>query len=226
MQRDNHIGFSHKVVSWTKYKMFNFMVSIVLLLLLSAVVEGSKYGYLVLNTLSSIVFILGVYAVGRGKKHIIILIILGLPWVFSEWAFMKSSQTIFGSMLFFLYVTVIILNHILNSRKITADTLYGAVCVYLLLGLLWVTVYGGIEYFSPGAAFVSDHLGDSGSISTNELVYYSYTTLTTLGYGDILSTTPLARILSVLEAITGQLFIAFLVARLISMYKVKPVQEG
>jgi len=226
MQRDNNIGFSRKVLSWTKYKMFNFMVSIVLLLIFSAVVEDTKFGYLVLNTVSSIVFILGVYAVGRDKKHLIILIILGLPWVFSEWAFTKSSQTIFASILFFLSVTVTIGNHILNSRKITADTLYGAVCVYLLLGLLWVTVYGGIEYFSPGAVFVSNYSGDSGSISTNELLYYSYTTLTTLGYGDIISTTPLARILSVLEAITGELFIAFLVARLISMYREKPLQEG
>lgn len=226
MQRVNESQFIHKIFIWTKHKMFNFMVSIVLLLILFAVLEDTKYGYLVTNTVSSIVFMLGVYAVGQDKKHLIILIILGMPWFLSEWAFMKSTQTIFASILFFLYVTITILNHTLNAKKITADTLYGAVCVYLLLGLLWVTVYGGIEYFSPGAVFISNHLGDSGSISTNELVYYSYTTLTTLGYGDILSTTPLARILSVLEAITGQLFIAFLVARLISMYKVKPLQEG
>ena len=226
MDRDNKSGFIYMVLGSTKHKMFNFMVSIVLLLILSAVLEGVKYGHLVVNTISSIVFISGVYAVGRDKRTILILIVLGLPWFLSEWAFTTSPQSIFASILFFLFVTVKIFNHILKSKEITLDTLYAAVCVYLLLGILWVPIYGSIEYLSPGAVFVSDSLGASGTISTNELIYYSYTTLSTLGYGDIISITPLARILSVLEALTGQLFIVFLVARLVSIYTAKAIQKS
>jgi voltage-gated potassium channel len=219
-------GFLHFVLGSTKYKMFNFMVSLVLLLILSAVLEGVKHGYLVINTISSIVFIAGVYAVGRKKKTLIIAAILGLPWFLSEWAFTTSPQSLFTSILFCLFVTVTIFNHILKSKDITADTLYAAVCVYLLLGILWVSIYGSIEYLSPGAVFVSDSLGNSGNISTNELIYYSYTTLSTLGYGDITSITPLTRIISVLEALAGQLFIAFLVARLVSIYTAKALQKS
>lgn len=226
MQADSESHFIHKIIAWSRHKMLVFMVSIVLLLILAAVLEDFKYGYLVMNTLSSIVFILGVYAVGRDKRTLIILIILGLPWFFSEWALMKSTNTIFASVLFFLFVTITILNHILNAKKITADTLYGAACVYLLLGLVWATVYGAIEYLYPGGAFVSDELGTSGSISTNELIYYSYTTLTTLGYGDITSVTPIARVLSALESLAGQLFIAFLVARLVSIYTANAMHDS
>jgi len=219
-------GFTALMISSTKYKMFNFMVSILLLLILSAVLEGTKYGYLVVNSISSIVFILGVYAVGAGNRRaLLILIILGLPWFLSEWTFTKSTRTIFTSMLFFLFVTVTILEHILKSEEVTTDTLYGAVCVYLLLGILWASIYGFLEYISPGAVF-RGYSGDINSkISTNELIYYSYTTLATLGYGDITSVTPVGRIISVLEAIFGQLYIAFLVARLISIYTANAIRK-
>jgi ion channel len=219
-------GFIRFMLGSTKYKMFNFMVSLILLLILSAVLAGVEYGYLVINTISTVVFIAGVYAVGQEKRTLIIAAILGLPWFLSEWAFTTSPQSLFASILFCLFVTITILHHILKSKNITADTLYAAVCVYLLLGILWVSIYGSIEYLSPGAVFVSDSLGSSGNITTNELIYYSYTTLSTLGYGDITSITALGRIVSVLEALAGQLFIAFLVARLVSIYTAKALQKS
>ncbi|HSC34977.1 MAG TPA: potassium channel family protein [Thermodesulfobacteriota bacterium] len=211
-------GILALIFSSTQYKMFNFMLSILLLLILSALLEGTEYGFIVVNTMSSIVFILGVYAVGRNRRTLLILIILGLPWFLSEWAFTKSSRTIFTSMLFFIFVTAVILEHILKTKEVTTDTLYGAVCVYLLLGIMWASIYGFLEYITPGAVF-KDSGGDINTkLSTNELIYYSYTTLATIGYGDITSVTPVGRILSVLEAVFGQLYIAFLVARLISIY--------
>ncbi len=211
-------GILALIFSSTQYKMFNFMLSILLLLILSAVLEGTEYGFIVVNTMSSIVFFLGVYAVGRNRRTLLILIILGLPWFLSEWAFTKSSRTIFTSMLFFIFVTAAILEHILKTKEVTTDTLYGAVCVYLLLGIMWASIYGFLEYITPGAVFKDSGGHINTKLSTNELIYYSYTTLATIGYGDITSVTPVGRILSVLEAVFGQLYIAFLVARLISIY--------
>lgn len=218
-------GFISILISSTQYKMFNFMVSILLLLILSAVLEGVKYGYLVLNTISSIVFFVGVYAVGSNRRKLVVLIILGLPWFLSEWAFTKSPETIFTSVLFFIFVTITILEHILKSEEVTIDTLYAAVCVYLLLGIMWTSIYGFLEYIHPGAVF-KDSYGDIHTkMSTNELLYYSYTTLTTLGFGDITSVTPVGRILSVLEAVFGQLYIAFLVARVVSIYTTNALRK-
>jgi hypothetical protein len=218
-------GFLSYILSSTQYKMFNFMVSILLLLILSAVLEGVEYGYIVVNTMSTIVFFLGVYAIGRNRRTLIILIILGLPWFLSEWAFTKSTRTIFTSMLFFIFVTITILEHILKSEEVTTDTLYGAVCVYLLLGIMWASIYGFLEYVSPGAVFEGYDKEITTKISSNELIYYSYTTLATIGYGDITSVTPVGRIISVLEAIFGQLYIAFLVARLISIYTTNAIRR-
>ena len=218
-------GFLALMFSSTQYKMFNFMVSILLLLILSAVLEGTEYGYIVVNTMSSIVFFLGVYAVGKSRRTLITLILLGLPWFLSEWAFTKSSKTIFTSMLFFIFMTVTILEHILKTEEVTTDTLYGAVCVYLLLGIMWASIYGFLEYITPGAVFQGSGAGANTKLSTNELIYYSYSTLATIGYGDITSVTPVGRILSVLEGVFGQLYIAFLVARLISIYTTNAIRR-
>jgi len=218
MLKTENPGFLRLILGSTQYKMFNFMVSIIILLILSAVLEGIKYGYLVLNTASTVVFVLGIYAAGRNKRNVVILILFGLPWFLSEWIFTKSPETIFTSVLFFLFITGTITDHILHSEEVSTDTLYGAVCVFLLLGLLWTSIYGFLEYVSPGIIFVNNNAEVINSLTSNEIIYYSYTTLTTLGYGDITSLTPAGRIVSVLEAIIGQLFIAFLVARLVAIY--------
>ncbi|MGB3728390.1 MAG: potassium channel family protein, partial [Thermodesulfobacteriota bacterium] len=85
-------------------------------------------------------------------------------------------------------------------------------------GLLWASIYGFLEYISPGIIFVENNSEAINTLTSNEIIYYSYTTLTTLGYGDITSLTSEGRIISVLEAIVGQLFLAFLVARLVAIY--------
>jgi len=218
-------GFLRLLLDSMKLKMFNLMASIIILLILSAVLEGTKYGYLVLNTASTIVFVLGVYTAGRNKRNVIILIILGLPWFLSEWVFTKSPETIFASVLFFLFITGTIMDHILHSKEVSADTLYGAVCVYLLLGLLWASIYGFLEYVSPGIIFVTNNSDVVKHLTSNEIIYYSYTTLTTLGYGDVTALTSEGRIVSVLEAIVGQLFIAFLVARLVAIYTANAMRK-
>lgn len=199
--------------------MFNFMCSLLILLILTAVLESYQYSYIVLNTLSTIVIIAGVYAASENKRSIYILLVLALPWFISEWFFLTSPNTVFLSFFFFLYVTFTLLNMIIKTKEITQNTLYGAVCAYLLLGLLWASIYGLINELSPGSIFQGS--GVTGKMTTNDIIYFSYTTLTSLGYGDITSVTPAGRIMSVLEAVIGQLFIAFMVARLIGIYTKK-----
>lgn len=225
MLKTENAGFVGLIFGSIKYKMFNFMASIFILLILSAILEGHKYGYLVINIASTIVFILGIYAAGRNKRNVIILILFGLPWFLSEWIFTKSPETIFAGVLFFLFITGTLIEHILHSEEVSTDTLYGAVCVFLLLGLLWASIYGFLEYISPGIIFVENNTDSINYLTSNEILYYSYTTLTTLGYGDITSLTPEGRIISVLEAIVGQLFLAFLVARLVAIYTANALRK-
>ena len=225
MLKSDNPGIISLVLGSTKYKMFNFMSSIIILLILSAVLENYDYGFLVLNVASSVVFILGIYAAGRNKRNVVILIILGLPWFLSEWIFTRSSETIFASILYFLFISGTLTAHILHTKKVSADTLYAAVCVFLLLGLLWASIYNYLEYISPGIIFIKNNSDAVHTLTSNEYIYYSYTTLTTLGYGDITSLTSIGRMVSILEAITGQLFLAFLVARLVALYTANALRD-
>ena len=141
------------------FKMFNFMCSLLILLILSAALEGYKYSYLVLNTLSTLVIIAGAYAASENRRSVIILLVLALPWFFSEWFFMKSTNTVFLSFFFFLYVTLTLFDMIIKSKDITQNTLYGAVCVYLMLALLWASIYGLINELIPGSIFTGNLIG-------------------------------------------------------------------
>ena len=212
---DNRGIYRIILISMRNHKMFNFMCSLLILLILSAVLEDYTYANLILNTLTTLVIFAGGYAACTDRRSAVILLVLTLPWAFSQW-FFASDKTVFFGFFFFLYVILTLFDMIIKSKDITQNILYSAVCVYLLLGILWVSLYGLINQLVPGAIFSVAHVEHAPTL--NELVYFSYTTLTTLGYGDITSITPAGRIMAVLEAKIGQLFIAFLVARLIGIH--------
>jgi hypothetical protein len=109
--------------------------------------------------------------------------------------------------------SLLILIQVVRSGPVTAARLQGAVAVYLLLGIAWASAYGIVEYVFPGA-FSS---AGAQPVSNYDWVYFSFVTLTTVGYGDIVPVHRVARSLAIGEALTGQLYIAVLLARLVSL---------
>jgi hypothetical protein len=102
------------------------------------------------------------------------------------------------------------------AQTITRDVLYAAVALYLLLGALFVPAYGLLDVLLPGA-FRDGTFPDS-PVQWQQLVYFSYTTLTSSGYGDILPVSWWARSLANLEMIVGVLFITIVISRLVALY--------
>ena len=120
-----------------------------------------------------------------------------------RWAFLAA---------FFGLTAAGLFSHLRNSRSVARAQLYTAVNIYLLLGLLWATLYLSIEAFSPGSI-------RTGSDRQTDLLYFSLVTLSTIGYGDIVPLTGEARILAALEGVTGVLYIAITVALLIGRFR-------
>jgi len=114
------------------------------------------------------------------------------------------------SLLLFL---VVVLGQTLRSGPITFHRIQGAVAAYLLLGVIWAYAYALVALLRPGAF--------SGPLNPAEgphaWFYFSFVTLTTVGYGDVLPVHPVARSLAILEAVTGPLYLAILIARLVSL---------
>ncbi len=116
--------------------------------------------------------------------------------------------------IFLVHMLIMIWTHIEMENEVTIDLIMAAACAYILLGMIWAYAYFFLESFHPGSFNIVEN-------STDDLVdfnYYSFVTLTTVGYGDILAITRAARALSIFEAITGQLYLAIMISRLVGMH--------
>jgi hypothetical protein len=102
---------------------------------------------------------------------------------------------------------------ILHHERVTAETLAGAVCIYVLIGMIFANLDYGIQL-----AWGRDFFAQSGHHGLADFSYFSYITMTTVGYGDLTPATGLPRTMSVLDALTGQVFLVVMLARLVSMY--------
>jgi hypothetical protein len=126
--------------------------------------------------------------------------------------------------LFLLGASVLIVKSLFSAGTVAFDSILGAVCGYLFLGLGWAVLYSLIEGFRPGSFEISPKLVAGGEVARplpHVLTYYSFVTLTTVGYGDISPVSPATRTLSWVEAITGQFYLAVIVAGLVSMLAAK-----
>ena len=110
-------------------------------------------------------------------------------------------------------LALVVLAKVLRPGTVTGHRIKGAVAVYLLLGFVWASAYQWIALNHPGA-FSGAGAGDPLRVSW---VYYSFVTLTTTGYGDITPVLPGARSLAMSEALTGQLYLAILISRLVAL---------
>lgn len=117
--------------------------------------------------------------------------------------------------LFFTMLAGVILIRVFSEGRINFHRIQGAVAAYLLLGVIWAGCYRLVIHIDP-AAFSMPAVADEATL-TSKLVYFSFVTLCTVGYGDMTAVHPAARSLAMLEALTGQLFPAVLIARLVSM---------
>jgi Ion channel len=117
------------------------------------------------------------------------------------------------SAVFLIQMLVMILIHIEKENEVTTDLIMAAASAYILLGLVWAYAYYLLEILHPNSFKASENMGDD----MWNFYYYSFVTLTTMGYGDILAITKSARALSILEAITGQLYLAIMISRLVGL---------
>lgn len=123
-----------------------------------------------------------------------------------------------GGVLFFALAVGMVLHHLFERRAVNIDDILGSVCGYLMAALAWANVYSLIELLAPGAFLVATP--DQPSLTEwhgreSLFTYFSLTTLTTVGYGDVTPVVPIARTTAMLEAVFGQFYIAVVVAQLV-----------
>ena len=196
-------------------------IALVVLIVIYPLFEG----ILLLSVMLSAVLLTALYAVSANRRNRLIGLCLGLPYLLTLWIITLGYEHVVLSVLgrglgilFLGFTTWILLRHVMQAKRVESDVLYGAVSVYLLLGIVWALLYGVIETIQPGSFNVSPALTGDEAKAWDDLVYYSFVTLTTLGYGDVAPLSPRVRSLAMLEAITGVFYVAILVARLVGLH--------
>jgi hypothetical protein len=117
-----------------------------------------------------------------------------------------------------LAAPVVIVRDIIKTRLVTVQTLLAAMCLYLLIGIIFALLYNFAGTVTPGGFFGSPGLG-----TITNCLFFSFTTLTTVGYGNLVPATAFGQSLAMVEAVSGQIFLIVVVARLVSLCEVVPV---
>lgn len=175
------------------------------------------------------ILISAVYAVSKKKYILLVAALLALPMLVSIWSdnFVKVPSLIlvgdcFG-ILFMAFMVIVILSFIFREQEVTGNVIYGAIVVYLLIAIMWAFVFSVMESINPGSFAIGE-----GQIEVGRplFIYYSFVTITTLGYGDITPITALANSFSFLEAVIGQIYLVVLVARLVGIHISQSMNRG
>ena len=199
--------------------------------------DGSTLTLVIFQSFYLLLIIAGIFVARDSPRNLRILIGLGLLWILSGIAFALNPTETLTQLAAYISIgvyqgaiAIILLQYVFQTRQVSRDVLYAASAVYLLIGAVFVAIYGSIETLTiaqTGLHAFSDGLVAKGEFFPwQNFVYFSYTTLTTLGYGDIQPVTMWARSFATLEAIIGVLYTTVIIARLVGLYASGEIEQS
>jgi hypothetical protein len=207
-----------------RFSVRRFLVALVLLLFATPFVEDMKNGHLVEVTLATLLLCMGVLAVGGRRRTLIVAVLLVLPAVAGNlahtvWPMSWPIEAVLAARLVFLaFLVAHLLVFILRAPRVNSEVLSAGISIYLLLGAIWAIAYRLVALVTPDAFAFSVPPAASHTMTPFNAIYFSYVTLTTVGYGDIAPVSNVARMLAITESMSGTLFVGVLIARLVSLY--------
>ncbi len=214
------------------YRFGTLLVTLLLLMLLTPVLYmfNETIATISITILYLAIFASAIFAVSKSPSVLIVALLLAIPAIICQiiilfWniKYLRIITHIIG-IVFLLWVIIAIVRNFGNIQSVNMNMILASLSVYLLLGLLWALLYSLIEVFYPNSfliaagGYTKKELMEFGGAKTVIPLYYSFVTMTTLGYGDIVPISPLARMLAIVQAIVGQLYLVVLVAWLVGMY--------
>ncbi len=200
--------------------------AILAVIIFRPLLENGFLGLLILNGLTSAILISSAYAVSGNRKTLRLSLILMVPAFIAAWstAFVSALWPMAISRVltfaFVSYILGVMAVDILSEKNVTRDTIFGSACVYMLMGFAFADIYMLFQIIEPqsfGQAIDISPVGSEVKLSS-DLGYFSFVTLTTLGYGDMTPKTGMVQGLATLEAMLGQFYLTVLVARLVGLH--------
>ncbi|MFC1570660.1 potassium channel family protein [Candidatus Omnitrophota bacterium] len=212
--------------------LYYLLISLLFILFVYPIFENWDAGSKFFAVFVSFILVSGVYVVTRESRwKFFVSMILAAPAMVLLWTeefidLFHLEIAAFTFMLLFGFFTVYcILSHVMKAQKVDTNILAGAASAYLLIGISWSFIYCLLSLIMPGSFNIPEALPHGVDNIWSTFNYYSFTTLTTLGYGDITPVTPRAQSFALLEAVIGVLFSALLMAKLVGTYLYHQMQK-
>ncbi len=179
----------------------------------------------VFRVLGAGITLLSVYAVSFRRSLVLVAVVLAMPALFQRVAFIRLDGSVLSvlnmvlTFAFDVFVVVVIFRRVFANERPTSENIFGALCIYLMVGFSFAGIYAMVALVQPHA-FYFDPLTNLHLIPDRfDFIYYSFGTMTSLGAPGITPVSNQARSLSVIEAILGLLYLAVLISRLMGAYR-------
>jgi hypothetical protein len=209
---------------WEKWGFRNLLICLFLHLVVGPFFDHMPYSEFIVSGVLSLTLISGIGAMAESRKRVeLASLVLGgaliLLWLRTFEILPDRGNISSAAIGGFLLILIFSFGHrLFKVRKVTGNVICSALCLYLLIGLLWGSLYAVVNSLAPGS-FAGELIKDSNTFhqNTRYFQYFSFVTLSTVGYGDITPQTMGATVLCQTEAILGQFFLVVLVARLVGI---------
>jgi voltage-gated potassium channel len=213
-----------KRLRFRRFSTVQLLVALVILLISAPFLEELEGGHFILSLLFSLVLIAAVFAVANRKRSLVIALVLAIPAITARWInqlrpdLVHPAVFLVCALVLLAFVIGHLLYFVLRAPMVNVEVLCASIAAYLMLGLTWTVAYWLVDQLTPGGAFSFNTTRGAHSMNGFTGFYFSFITLSTVGYGDITPVSQVARWLAAMEAMTGLLYVAVLIARLVSLY--------
>ncbi len=223
---------SGRLQALTGHKFFLLFIFLSASLIFYPYVENGGFGYFAFRIFGSAGILVAVYAIRLRKTLLLVALLLAIPALLERILLLRADAgflsllNIVLSFVFDVFIVVAIFHRVFTRNQPNSETVFGALCIYLLVGFTFASVYGMVAVIQP-KAFYLDPLTNLHTIPDRfDFIYYSFATMTSLGAAGMTPVSSPARSLTVIEAILGILYLAVLIAGLMGTYRRSPLLDS
>jgi len=227
----HRLARSRKTFSLREHKFLLLFFYLLAVLIYYPYVREDSYSYDVFRVVGSFGIFLTVYAIRVRRFLLICAIMLSIPAVLQRFLLFRADAGLFSllgilfSFAFDVFIIVMIFRQVFAEQQVRSETVFGAICIYLLIAFTFASVYAMIDTLQPKAFYFDPITCPHAVHSRFDFIYYSFATMTSMGATGISAVSGQARSVTVMETTLGVLYLAVLIARLMAAYRHVPPQD-